>query len=402
MLAADLTPIFPNRTSRFFESLFRRDLAYTPQKPRNVERRPTVKTIVLLIMIALGAAPMSAAQTLKSKPDPKAPAPRLPNGKPDLSGLWNRPGTQDMTRTFTNANGTSNKGEPNPLPFTTWGQAQWDNYDQQRQGDYAGSCMPFGWIRSFTPHPMQILQNNEYISFLFEQSTMFQIVNTEGLPHRKDWTPTWFGDSRGRWEGDTLVIEAVNFNGWAKLGTIGHPMSDKAKLTMYFSRPSMGRMEFKWVLDDPKTYTRPISNERVFVLTPEVELMEYSCMEGNLSSLLEGAISPWTGPKDSDTNLVYGTTHDWPTYDLTKAQKLTGVLKELAYRGKPPQMKIEVDKRLLTVILAPPSRMEFRDLTEDLLKIGGTVTVVAYPSKTRQNEFRAETLTLGKTTTDLR
>src|SRR5437867_9796053 len=97
-----------------------------------------------------------AAQTIKTKPDLKAQAPRLPNGKPDFSGVWARPGTQDMTRTFTNRDGTSNKGEPNPLPFTAWGQAQWDNYDQVKYGDYAGSCMPFGWIRSFTPHPMQI------------------------------------------------------------------------------------------------------------------------------------------------------------------------------------------------------------------------------------------------------
>ena len=133
---------------------------------------------------------------------------------------------------------------------------------------------------------MQILQNNEYIAFLFEQSTMFQVVNTEGMPHRKDWPPTWFGDSRGRWEGDALVIEAVNFNGWAKLGTIGHPMSDQAKLTMTFKRPDFGHIQFSWVLDDPKTYTRPISNDRVFVLTPNVEVMEYSCMEGNLTSAL--------------------------------------------------------------------------------------------------------------------
>ena len=78
------------------------------------------------------------------------------------------------------------------------------------------------------------------------------------------------------------MIEAVNFNGGAKLGTIGHPMSDQAKLTMTFRRPDMGHFQFTWVLEDSKTYTRPIGNERVLVLTPDVELMEYSCMEGNL------------------------------------------------------------------------------------------------------------------------
>jgi hypothetical protein len=361
-----------------------------------------MKRLMLSIVIASLLAGVSVGQTLKSKPDLKGPTPRLSNGKPDFSGVWNRPNAQDFTRNVTNANGTSVKGEPNPLPFTTWGQAQWDNYDQTRQGDYAGSCMPFGWIRSFTPHPMQILQNNEYISFLFEQSTMFQAVNTEGMPHRKDWPPTWFGDSRGHWEGDTLVIEAVNFNGWAKLGTIGHPMSNQAKLTMYFTRPDMGHINFKFVLDDAKTYTRPISNERVFVLTPDVEVMEYSCMEGNLQSLIDGVITPWTGPKDSDTNLLYGTQHDWPTYDLTKKQTLTGVIKEVAYRGKPPMIKLQVGNQLLNVIMAPPSRMEFRGLSDDMLKTGMTVSVLASPSKQIKDEVRAETITIGRTTTELR
>jgi len=343
------------------------------------------------------------SQSVNAKVDMKAPAPRLPNGKPDFSGVWNRPGTQDMTRTFTNANGTSNKGEPNPLPFTTWGQAQWDNYNPVKNGDYAGSCMPFGWIRSFTPHPMQIVQNNEYISFLFEQSTMFQAVNTEGMPHRKDWPPTWFGDSRGRWDGDTLVIEVTNLNGYAKLGTIGHPMSDQAKITMSFKRPDMGHIQFKWVLEDSKTYTRPISNDRVFVLTPNVELMEYGCMEGNLTSLLEGAITPWTGPKDSDVNLVYGTQRDWSAYDMTKPQKLTGVIRQTIYdRSKYGLIKVAVDGKVVDVVLAPPVRMDFRGVTEEALKAGVTVSVSAFPSKQIKDEFRAETLTLGTQTYDLR
>jgi len=364
----------------------------------------TMRSIVAFVSTLVVAVVAPAhAQSLKAKVDMKAPAPRLANGKPDFSGIWARPGTQDLTRSFTNADGTSNRGEPNPLPFTAWGQAQWDNYNPIKYGDYAGSCMPFGWIRSFTPHPMQILQNNEYISFLFEQSTMFQVVNTEGLPHRKDWPPTWFGDSRGRWDGDTLVIESINFNGFAKLGTIGHPMSDQAKLTMTFKRPDVGHIQFGWVLDDPKTYTRPISNDRVFVLTPAVEIMEYSCMEGNLTSLLEKVITPWTGPTDEDKNRVYGPDRDWGAYDRGKPQKWSGVVKQARFnRDSYGIATIEADKKTYTVILAPPVRMDFRGLTEDMLKPGVSVTVQGFVSKKTGDEVRAETIAIGQRTFDLR
>ena len=128
----------------------------------------------------------------------------------------------------------------------------------------------------------------------------------------------------------------------------------------------MGHIQFRWVLDDPKTYTRPISNDRVFVLTPDVEVMEYACLEGNLKSLIDGVITPWIGPVDEDKNLVYDAQHVWTAYDLTKSQKISGVIKEANYRGKPPSIKVEANKQMLTVILAPPPRMEFRDLTEDI------------------------------------
>jgi hypothetical protein len=366
-----------------------------------VMRKRTLRSMVLTASV-FAVFLQSEAVGQPAKVDPNAPAPRLPNGKPDFSGVWARPGVQDLTRTVKNGNGTSNIGEPNPLPFTPWGQAQWDNYNPNKNGDYAGSCMPFGWIRSFTPHPMQIVHNNQTIAFLFEQSTMFQAVNTENLPHRKDWPATWFGDSRGRWDGDTLVIEAINFNGYAKLGTIGHPMSDKAKLTMSFRRPAMGRIEFKWVLDDPKTYTRAISNERVFVLTPNVEIMEYSCMEGNLSSLIDGGVTPWLGPKDSDINLVYDETRQWSAYDMAKAEKLSGVIQQADYFGTPPTLQIEVDGKPVTVILAPAPRMEFRDLNDDMLTPGVSVSVVAYRHKSRRDELRAESITVGKRSFELR
>src|SRR5437667_9565136 len=164
--------------------------------------------VVAVVLPGFALWPAAApAQTAKvTKVDMKAPAPRLPNGKPDFSGNWTRPFTPDITRTFTNQDGSSNKGESNPLPFTPWGQKQWDNYNQVKNGDYAGSCMPFGWIRSFSPHPMQILQNNEYITFLFEQSTMFQLVNHVAGQSLKGRRATVLSLSHSLCAGDSEVM----------------------------------------------------------------------------------------------------------------------------------------------------------------------------------------------------
>jgi hypothetical protein len=260
-------------------------------------------------------------------------------------------------------------------------------------GDYAGSCMPFGWIRSFTPIRCRSFRaRGTYVSVQAEHDD--RSSTPKGLPHRPGLPPSWFGDSRGHWEGDALVIESVNFNGFAKLGTIGHPMSENAKLTMTFKRPDMGHIEFKWVLDDPKTYTRPITNERVFVLTPNVEVMEYACMEGNITALLDGGIVPWTGSKDSDTNLVYDKEHEWSAYDLGKSQTITGVIRVSGYHDRLPNLKLDVNGKTLTVVLAPVTRMEFRDLTDMMLQPGVSVTSSAI-SKSLTDEFRAESITVA-------
>jgi hypothetical protein len=81
---------------------------------------------------------------------------------------------------------------------------------------------------------------------------------------------------------------------------------------------------------------------------------------------------------------------------------MTGVIKELRFRGKPTLVKIEVDKKILDVVLAPAARMEFRGLEENMLKSGVTVSVVVYPSKQIKDEFRAETITVGTRVTELR
>src|SRR5690242_9310836 len=83
---------------------------------------------------------------------PTGPAPRLANGHPDFSGVWQTPRMADITKDMPCCKGA---GE---LPYTAWGKAQWEGYDAAK-GDYAGSCLPFGLMRSVGgPHPAQIFQ----------------------------------------------------------------------------------------------------------------------------------------------------------------------------------------------------------------------------------------------------
>jgi hypothetical protein len=113
-------------------------------------------------------------------------------------------------------------------------------------------------------------------------------VPIDGRAHRKG-EATWFGDSVGHWEGDTLVVDTVNFNGKTRLDTVGHPHSEQLHLTQRFSRPDLGHITYEVTVDDPKTFTKPWKNVRTLWLRTDWEMMEYSCEENN-KSLWEGRI----------------------------------------------------------------------------------------------------------------
>jgi hypothetical protein len=229
-------------------------------------------------------------------PDLKGPTPKLANGKPSLAGLWSQTRRADVT------NPKVQPGNVDKLPFTAWGKRQWDNYDVVKHGDYAGSCMPFGWSRTlYGPHPIMFVQDEDKLVMLAEQNTWFTIVYTDGRPHDKELPPTWYGDTVGRWEGDTLILETVNFNGYAKVDTIGHPYSSKLKVTQTYRRPNFGTIEHTWTVDDPKTYTQPWTVKDTWSLEPfNTKILEYACMENNMETLLSGAITPWKAPEGED------------------------------------------------------------------------------------------------------
>jgi len=243
------------------------------------------RSVRILILSALAGGVLfgqaSIQPTAKYTP-PTGPAPKTAAGKPDFSGMWERPYVPDITK---DGRGQVGSGE---LPFTPAGKKRWEAYKAE-EGDYAGACLPFGQIRSMnSPDPVQIMQSDKYFALLYEQNTWFKSVPIDGRKHR-DIVPTWFGDSVGHWEGDTLVIDTNNFNGKTRLDTIGHPHSTKMSIVEKYTRPDMGHINYEITITDPLYYTKPIVNKRVFTLRNDWEIMEYSCEENNLS-LWEGRI----------------------------------------------------------------------------------------------------------------
>ena len=94
--------------------------------------------------------------------------------------------------------------------------------------------------------------------------------------------------------------------------------------------------------------------------------------------------------------------HGWSGYDSGKELKLTGTIKESGYEHPHGFVRLEAPDKTWNVVLAPPSRMENRGLTSAMLKAGTRATVVGYPHRTDAGEMRAERITIGDKTTELR
>jgi hypothetical protein len=242
--------------------------------------------------LGTGVAGETTVKTPEKFVPPTGPAPRLQNGKPDFSGVWDHAYVPDMSAS--NARNPSLQKGAGPLPYTAAGLENIKSYDPEKNGDYTGMCMPFGLMRSVNaPYPFQIMQNDKYITFLFEQNNWFYIVPFKN-EHSKEPNPTWFGESIAKWEGDTLVIDTIGFNGFTRLDTKGNPHSDKMHMVQTLTRTDAGHIAYKVTIDDPVYYTAPWTNERTFSIA-NTELLEYSCEENN-RSLWEGRIKIWQVP----------------------------------------------------------------------------------------------------------
>jgi hypothetical protein len=224
------------------------------------------------------------------------PVPKALDGKPDLSGVWDHPFAMNMAIAGRGdacgsgaVSGCKMAGpEGGAIPMTPAGEAWFKSYDATNY-DATAHCNPMGYTRSMNaPVPTQIVQRPDVIVFLHESMFAFHNVYMDGRKHptkEEALETTWYGHSTGKWDGDTLVIDTVGpFFGTPRmlLDTAGHPMSEDLHLVERFKRLDSDHLQYDVTIDDPKYYSKPWTNSRVWTLMPPgQEIMEYVCTENN-------------------------------------------------------------------------------------------------------------------------
>jgi hypothetical protein len=135
--------------------------------------------------------------------------------------------------------------------------------------------------------PFQIFQNSDYVAILSEELPQLRIIPLDGRPHLPSGIRQWVGDSRGRWEGTTLVIETTNLNGHRSIA--GFP-AENMRVVERLTRSSPDTIDYQFTVDDTTTWTKPWTASVPIVRT-QGRLYEFACHEGNygLVNILTGA-----------------------------------------------------------------------------------------------------------------
>jgi hypothetical protein len=222
-----------------------------------------------------GAAKGKGGRGFAPEAGPPGPVPHLLDGKPDLTGIWNgqRVVSQDG---------------PAMLPWAEKLVAQraTNNYAD----DFEARCLPGGPPRA-APYHTALVSTPKLVLMLFEGNThMFRQFFVDGSVHPKDLKPTWYGDSRAHWDGDTLVVDTIGFNDKSWIDMPGHPHTTQMHLTERFHRRDFGTLEIQDIIDDPGAYSKPWIMNKVATLETKMEMTEYVCNENNQDPVhLDGA-----------------------------------------------------------------------------------------------------------------
>jgi hypothetical protein len=246
----------------------------------------TITAIAYLSLVAMPGLGQSS---------PAYKAPRTPDGKPDISGIW-----QAMNEANWNieahaaapaavvANGAmfaippgAGVVEGGEIPYLPEARKkQQENFAERLKQDPENKCYMGGIPRStYMPYPFQIVQNPRTILFAYEYAGAVRSVNM-GAPTDPP-SDSWMGWSNGRWEGDTLVIDVKGLNDQTWFDRAGNHHSDALHVVERYTPRSPDTLNYEATIEDPKTFSRPwkISMPLYRRVEKDAHLMEFKCVE---------------------------------------------------------------------------------------------------------------------------
>ncbi|HSR05532.1 MAG TPA: hypothetical protein VLM42_00155 [Bryobacteraceae bacterium] len=221
--------------------------------------------------------------------------PRMPDGKPNLNGIWQTMNTANwdlLTHgpamspvVAMGAQGAAPPGigvvEGNEIPYLpAAAKIKQENYAKRLALDPETKCYLPGVPRAtYMPYPFQILQSTQSLMIAYEYAGAARNINM-GKP-KEPPTDSWMGWSNGHWDGDTLVVDVIGLNDSTWFDRAGDFHSDSLHVVERYTPVSADTIQYQATIDDPKTFSRPwkISMPLYRHLEKNLQLMEFKCVE---------------------------------------------------------------------------------------------------------------------------
>jgi hypothetical protein len=219
---------------------------------------------------------------------------KTPAGQPDFSGLWRRRAAahEDLEahpKTPDDAGGSSVVVDPadGRVPMQPWANAR-AKENAQKFLHHNAACFLSGVPTTmYMTGLFQFTETPDHLVIQSEESHAVRIIPLNPRPHIGRDIKLWQGDSRGRWDGNTLVVDTTNQRAQVFLDQRGRFYTDEARVTERFTMLDAGTMHYQATIDDPNVYTRPFTIAVAFRrnAAPNVELWEEACYEDNTESM---------------------------------------------------------------------------------------------------------------------
>lgn len=281
-----------------------------------IGRSVTLAVVAAVVMAAFVVTPAPLAGQSPAAAD-KAWAPaRTPDGQPDIQGFWANQGRRLATyniqamegasETHTLISGVQSDAHSlvvdpadGKIPYQPWAQAKrqevFDNHNNPTKWEHVDPhtlCWLSGIPRMFYQGMVQILQVPGYVVMLQEFNHAYRVIHLDGRPHVPANVKLWMGDSRGRWDGNTLVVDVTSKNDKTRFDIVGDFHSDAVQIRERFTLVDADTIRYEATFEDPNVYTRPFTMRLNLgrAVRGEAakthELMEEACREGERSTPL--------------------------------------------------------------------------------------------------------------------